>query len=427
MNGNGVVVSRGIPFARARRFGIPERVPYAGPDSHRQPVAAPQLPGRLEPVMGAPVRLPQSEDCLELTVTAPAAAEPGGRPVMVWIHGGAYLAGSGAWNLYDAAQLVRETGIVVVSINYRLGVLGYLRLPGVSPGNLGLLDQIAALEWVRDHIGAFGGDPTRVTVAGQSAGAHSVVAMLGIESTRGLFGRAIVQSSPFGVGFQSPAKAQRAARTFLAALGADPRDASVADVLAAQAGAVKKLAGPGGLNSAPAFLPIAGVDPLPAQPHWRDAVVDRANELQVVIGATADEMGAFYGGPHPVFSRIRSVPGVGPRLVSSVQKLVGRKAFEDGATDFADLLAAHGADVYRYRVNTVHPDNPFGACHCLELPLLFGDASAWHDAAMLRPLTPAQVRARGVPTRNRWGAFVRSGEPGWSRHMPGSTVIHQFP
>lgn len=121
MNDSDVVVSRGIPFATAARFGAPERIAYEGPHQHRSPVTAPQLPGRLEPVMGAPVRLPQSEDCLELTVTAPAAAEPGGRPVMVWIHGGAYLAGGGGWNLYDATELVRETGIVVVSINYRSG------------------------------------------------------------------------------------------------------------------------------------------------------------------------------------------------------------------------------------------------------------------------------------------------------------------
>ncbi|MBF6082250.1 carboxylesterase family protein [Nocardia cyriacigeorgica] len=427
MNDSDVVVFRGIPFATAARFGRPERIAYEGPHQHRSPVSAPQLPGRLEPVMGAPARLPQSEDCLELTVTAPADREPGGRPVMVWIHGGAYLAGGGAWNLYDATDLVRETGIVVVSINYRLGVLGYLRMPGVAPGNLGLLDQIAALEWVRDHIAEFGGDPERVTVAGQSAGAHSIVAMLGIESTRGLFRSAIVQSSPFGIGFQTAAKAQRAAQAFLTALGGDPQDAPLTQVLAAQAAAAKKLAGPGGLNSAPPFLPIAGVDPLPDHDRWHREVLDRAPGFHLVIGATAEEMRAFYDGPHPVFSRIRSVPIAGPRVVSAVQNLVGRKAFEDGTTAFADLLAARGAEVYRYRVHALHPDNPFGACHCLELPLLFGDDSAWHDSAMLRPLTPAEVREIGAPLRKQWGAFVRTGDPGWGRYAASSPVVQHIP
>ncbi|WP_370530402.1 carboxylesterase family protein [Streptomyces sp. WP-1] len=127
----------------------------------------------------------------------------GPAPVLVWLHGGAYLGGSGEWNLYDATRLVRETGIVVVSVSYRLGVLGYLRAPGVAPGNLGLLDQIAALEWVRDNIAAFGGDPGRVTVSGQSAGAHSVAALLGIDRARPLFTRAILQSAPLGLGFHT--------------------------------------------------------------------------------------------------------------------------------------------------------------------------------------------------------------------------------
>ncbi|NEW39546.1 carboxylesterase family protein [Nocardia cyriacigeorgica] len=428
MTDSDVVVTRGIPFARATRFGPPEPVPYRGPvEPGEQPVTAPQLPGRLEPVMGAPARLPQSEDCLELTVTAPAVPQPRGRPVLVWIHGGAYLAGGGAWNLYDATDLVRETGIVVVSINYRLGVLGYLRMPAVSPGNLGVRDQIAALEWVRAHIRDFDGDPDRVTVAGQSAGAHSIVAMLGIESTRGLFGRAIVQSAPFGIGFQREAKASRAAQAFLSALGGDPRTAPVDRVLAAQAAAAKKLAGPGGLNSAPPFLPIAGVDPLPDETRWRNEVLARATGLQVIIGATADEMGAFYGGQHPVFARIRGVPWLGQRVAAGLQQFVGRKAFEDGTTEFADLLAVNGAEVYRYRVHTLHPDNPFGACHCLELPLLFGDGNAWRDAAMVQPLARDDLRALGAPTRTRWATFVRTGDPGWARHHPGSTVVYPIP
>ncbi|MFE3316660.1 hypothetical protein [Nocardia sp. NPDC059195] len=129
---------------------------------------------------------------------------------------------------------------------------------------------------------------------------------------------------------------------------------------------MRALAGPGGLNSAPPFTPIADVDPLPDESLWRREVVRRAGDLQVIIGATADEMGAFYGGPHSVFSRIRRLP-FGPRIASEIQQLIGRKAFEDGTAELADLLATHDADVYRYRVHDLHPSNPFGPCHCLEL------------------------------------------------------------
>ncbi|MEV0298025.1 carboxylesterase family protein [Nocardia sp. NPDC050710] len=428
----GVVAFRGIRYARAARFGKPEREPaHQGVRDARSPHAtAPQLPARLGTVMGWPEPLAQTEDCLVLSVTAPADAEPGRCAVLVWLHGGAYLTGSGEWNLYDPARLVRETGIVVVSVSYRLGVLGYLRAQGISPGNLGLLDQIAALEWVRDNIHAFGGDPGRITVAGQSAGAHSVVAMLGIESARRLFTRAIVQSSPFGVSFQSHAAAEKAGAVFLDELDGDPATAALPDLLAAQGRAVLRLAGPGGLNAAPPYLPVWETDPLPAQTVWDRTVRERAGAAQVLMGCTAEEMRAFYDGPHPVFGRVRRVPVLGEPLIAAVRRIVGRKAFEDGVFRFADLLTDAGARVYCYRFGWLHPDNPFGACHCIELPLLFGAATDWRDAPMVRPLSPAQLDAVGVRTRRYWGEFVRTGDVGdaaWPTHRPGSRAVHQLP
>ncbi|MBF6211319.1 carboxylesterase family protein [Nocardia puris] len=427
----GVVTFRGIRYARASRFGPPEREPVSKTpiDATSRHTTAPQLPPRLAVVMGLASPLEQSEDCLVLTVTAPAdVREP--RAVLVWLHGGAYLTGSGEWNLYDADRLVRETGIVVVSVSYRIGVLGYLRAQGVSPGNLGLVDQLAALEWVRENIAAFGGDPGRVTLAGQSAGAHSVVALLGMERARGLFARAIVQSAPFGVGFHTPERAERAGVVFLAELDGDPRSASVPEVLAAQGRAVRRLAGPGGLNSAPPFLPVAGVEPLPGDALWRAEVRHRAAGIQVIVGCTAEEMRAFFDGPHPVWDAVRRVPVLGRRFVSAAGALVGRKVFADGVFEFADLLAAAGARVYCHRFHAPHPDNPFGACHCIELPLLFGAAEDWRDAPMVRPLDPAGLDAAGIGTRRRWAEFVRTGAVGdgaWPPHRPGSRFARQLP
>ncbi|MFG3616912.1 carboxylesterase family protein [Nocardia sp. NPDC047654] len=427
-----VAVFRGIPYARAERFGAPEPVEaHEGVyDATRRYAIAPQSPGRLEGVMGRAGALEQSEDCLALTVTTPVGAEPGSCPVLVWLHGGAYLAGSGQWNLYDADRLVRQTGIVVVSVSYRLGVLGYLRAPGVSAGNLGLRDQIAALGWVREHIAEFGGDPERVTVSGQSAGAQSVVALLGIAEARRLFAQALVQSAPFGVGFQSHRRAERIGAMFLAELDADPRTAPVPDLLAAQGRTVRRVAGPAALNPAPPFLPVADAGPLPGQHAWRRAVRDAATDLPVVLGCTAEESRAFYGGPHPVFGRLRRLPVTGARLDAAVQHLIGRKAFEHGLFRFADELADAGARVYCYRVEQLHPANPYGACHCIDLPLLFADGDTWHDAAMLAPLTAAEIDALGHRTREYWGEFVRTGriaDAGWAPHRPGSRIVRQLP
>ncbi|BDT93889.1 carboxylic ester hydrolase [Nocardia sputorum] len=428
----GVAVFRGIPYARAERFGAPEQVepPDGVYDATRRYAIAPQLPGRLEGVMGRAEALPQSEDCLAVTVTAPAGAEPRSCPVLIWLHGGAYLAGSGQWNLYDADRLVRETGIVVVSVSYRLGVLGYLRAPGVSAGNRGVDDQIAALRWVREHIAEFGGDPERVTLAGQSAGAQSVVALLGMTAARSLFAQAIVQSAPFGVGFRSHRQAERVGAMFLAELGADPRTAPVAELLAAQARTARRIAGPAALNPAPPFSPVADAGALPAEPAWRQVLRDRAIGLPVLLGCAAEEARAFYGGPHPIFGRLRRLPVTGARLDVAVQRLIGRRAFEDGLFRFADELADAGARVYCYRVGQLHPANPYGACHCIDLPLLFADGETWQAAPMLAPLTAGEIDALGRRTRSHWGEFVHTGriaDTGWTPHRPGSRLARQLP
>src|SRR6202034_4427823 len=138
-----------------------------------------------------------SEDCLTLTVWTPAA-DSAKRPVLVWIHGGAFSSGAGSLPWYSGEQFAAQDDMVVVSINYRLGALGFLCLPGISDGNLGLLDQIAALRFVRENAAAFGGDPDNVTVVGQSAGASSIAILMTMRPPDGLFRRAILQSAPFG-------------------------------------------------------------------------------------------------------------------------------------------------------------------------------------------------------------------------------------
>jgi para-nitrobenzyl esterase len=144
---------------------------------------------------------PQAEDCLTLNVWTPGT--DGARPVMVWIHGGGFVAGSGASALYRGRALAARGDVVVVTINYRLGILGFLAHPGLADpdaggaaGNWGLLDQVAALSWVHDNIPAFGGDPNNVTIFGESAGGMSVADLLAVPGARGLFHRAIAQSGP---------------------------------------------------------------------------------------------------------------------------------------------------------------------------------------------------------------------------------------
>ena len=220
----------------------------------------------------------QSEDCLTLNVWTPEipedpATSATGRPVMVWIHGGGFTSGSGSVFLYRGDHLVRNGDVVVVTINYRLGALGFLGHrdlddPDGYVGNWGLHDQIAALRWVRDHIAQFGGDPGNVTLFGESAGGFSVAALMGAPSSAGLFHRAIVQSG--GVHVHSIDEAERVAERLAAALGTSRCTREVlepipfADLLAATEEIAKRRPDPG-LIPLP-FLPVVDGVFLPRHP-----------------------------------------------------------------------------------------------------------------------------------------------------------------
>ncbi|MGC1192301.1 MAG: carboxylesterase family protein, partial [Candidatus Binatus sp.] len=233
---SGLLVFKGIPFAAApagaRRWLAPEKpASWTGVrDARRFGAVAHQNRVMLTALSAMVVDGEQSEDCLSLNVWTPAL-DGKRRPVMVWIHGGAFTIGSGSQALYDGSVLARRGDVVLVTVNYRLGPLGYLRLADVTGGKIpstgseGMLDQVAALEWVRDNIAEFGGDPGNVTIFGESAGGMSVGTLLAMPAARGLFHKAIPQSGACHTG--SPvARANRTAERVLSRLGVNPGDAA---------------------------------------------------------------------------------------------------------------------------------------------------------------------------------------------------------
>ena len=231
----GLAVFKGIPFAApptgARRWLPPEKpASWTGTrEARRFGGVAPQNSLLLSALAAMVIDDPQSEDCLYLNVWTPAADNKK-RPVMVWIHGGAFEIGSGSQALYNGSTLARRGDAVVVTVNYRLGPLGFLRLADLTngkipaSGNEGILDQIAALEWVRDNIAEFGGDPGNVTIFGESAGGMSVGTLLGAPAARGLFHKAIPQSGACHTG-AARERANRNAERIMSKLGASSADA----------------------------------------------------------------------------------------------------------------------------------------------------------------------------------------------------------
>ncbi len=301
-DGNGVHVFRGIPYAAPptgpRRYRAPQPPdPWtdvrecldAGP-------VAPQPPSPFEAMLGAPS--PHwDEDCLTLNVWTPGL-DDARRPVMVWIHGGAFVNGSGSTPWYDGTRFAQHGDLVVVTINYRLGALGFLHLAPfdrdrfADAGNCGLLDQIAALEWVRDNIENFGGDPSRVTVFGESAGGMSVGTLLGMPAAQGLFARAIVQSGSASF-VADEARATRIAERLLAKLDLDPSRVDEIETIPAQAvvDAQSRLYDEEARTQLP-FVPVVDGLHIPRPPLEEIAAGD-AGDVPLLIGTNAHEMTLF--------------------------------------------------------------------------------------------------------------------------------------
>ncbi|WP_330256815.1 carboxylesterase family protein [Nocardia sp. NBC_00565] len=387
-----VTAFRGIPYARAQRFAPPRpTLPWSGVRDALAPgPAAPQPPSRLENVMG-PFEIRQSEDCLSLNIWAPRGS---GHPVLIFVHGGGFSSGSGGLACYDGAELAARGDLVVVTVNYRLGALGFLRLPGVSDGNMGLLDQLSALRWVRDNIAAFGGDPENVTVAGQSAGAMSILALLSGQSARGLFHRAILQSTPAGMRPDGPDEAARTGAMLLRELGIEPgaacglTDVPVADLLAAQVGVARRKPP----SPVPPFQLVT--DTLVAPDPVATVGARGADGVRILIGTTHDEAAAFFPDDRTTAEAI------------TVQM------FTEPTRRLARLLTAHAAPPWLYSFDWYPADSPFRACHCIELPFVLGNSAAWRHAPMLRGQHPSDLVDE---VRDSWIGFARTGGPGWPR------------
>jgi para-nitrobenzyl esterase len=269
-------------------------IPFAQPPTGRLRFAAPRPGSVLAPAPG-----PADDDWLTLNVWTPAPGPAARLPVMVWIYGGAYKLGSADDPGYDAARLAREGGLVVVTFNYRTGVEGFAQIRG-APANRGLLDQVAALEWVRDNIAAFGGGPDLVTVFGQSAGGGSVAALLAMPRAAGLFRRAIAQSVP-GTFFSAPLAADVATviaaelglRATVADLsGMNPaRLVTAADTVSGKLSQYHDRWGAVAQTVTP-FSPVEDGEVLPATP-WQALAAGAARGVPLITGHTRDECRLF--------------------------------------------------------------------------------------------------------------------------------------
>ncbi|MGY8632162.1 carboxylesterase family protein [Bradyrhizobium sp. 14AA] len=363
---------------------------------------------------GAPCLQPSlrgaSEDCLTLNVFRPFGVD-GPLPVMVFIHGGAFVSGTANDPMFDGARLV-QAGLIVVTVNYRLGVLGWLTHPALSDGgsgNYGLMDQIAALHWVHDNIAAFGGDPGNVTLFGSDAGATSIALLMLSAQSRDLFQKAILQSVPGRARLRSVQEAEAVGRQFVAALGpqADLRAAEPRRLLAAE----KHL-----LETSPhSFAPVMDEN-LVTEDIAAGFAVGHQSRIPLIIGANDDETGfdsAFdireeLASSGTTSDELRKLYPDLARPSDILARFYTDKLFSEPVRLLARLHAASGAPTFRYRfayVPEARRANPDGG-HGRELQFIFG-AEGVPGAGIL------SRNDREVASRMRayWINFAKSGDP----------------
>ena len=410
VDSTGILVFRGIPYAAAPVGALRWRPPrpaarWAGIRPARElghNCMQGQPYGDIDPFAAG-----VSEDCLYLNVwTSSLGSRAPGRPVMVWIHGGGFLAGFGGEERHNGARLAQK-GAVVVTLNYRLGPLGFLAHPALaaeSPqrasGNYGLLDQIAALQWVRRNIARFGGDPSRVTIFGESAGGMSVGSLIASPLAKDLFVRAILESGTgVGLGIAPKTAAQAVGVQFGESLGVHGSGASAARRLRAiSADTLLVVASRGGQSGAPRFSPVVDGWVLP---HPVDSALLRgsANRVPVIAGSNRDEGDDWMGAPTRAFARLVSARGV-PTYVYMFSR-----AGEDSANQRR------------------------GAYHSAEITFVFGRPHPLQPSAGTTPYDSTLAEAMS----DYWLAFAATGDPNgppvagrlphWPRYEPATDSL----
>jgi para-nitrobenzyl esterase len=399
----------GIPYATASRFQAPQAI-HDWSETFQATAPSPACPQPDDKSSALMAKIPLlhgleiSENCHYLSVTVPRDTKAGDKlPVMVWVHGGSFATGAGDSPAYDPSKLVAEHQVIVVNINYRLNLFGFLGDGNKRPANLGLLDQLEALRWVRRNVSAFGGnnDPRTITFFGQSAGGSSVADIMAVPEASSLFGRAIVQSAPFGITRNRDALnivLLEAAKSASVDMSAEELIKLCEKIDKAGSGSLPM----GGMPFAPQY----GHVPLPKEGDVSAALARIAPQIDLLVGSADSEASLFV--PFlPVVGTAINLPLIGRSIHDLTVSKVTKILYHPFDRDFAERHAQAGGKASLYRIQWSNKKNVFGATHTIELPLLFGNEEVYGGAKTLEGFTAEEIATAGKQMRKIWADFAK--------------------
>jgi para-nitrobenzyl esterase len=431
---NGLHIFKGIPYAEPPigelRFrpplvkksweGILETTDF-GPCAFQGYTALEEVTGKLQP---------ESEDCLTLNIWTPGIDNKK-RPVMFWIHGGAFIMGGSRSPLYDGSELAQRGDVVIVTINYRLGALGYLFIPGIT-ANVGQLDQILALKWVHDNVARFGGDPDNITIFGESAGAYSVITLVSMPAAKGLFRRIIAQSMPA----IDPKVSRKPTNQLMRALGVKHKDIDALrkvapeEIIKAQNKITEK--------DALAFRPLIDSETFPVHPLtvFKEG---KCKDIDLMMGTNLHEAKLFTS-LDPDISKIKDEKAIelylgmmgitseNARNIIDIYKearagilstepkelldaIVTDQMFRVATVQILEAQSVYQPNTYNYLFTweTSVYDGKFGACHALELPFIFNTLEEPGMDVLVGNASNTENLCENM--MDAWLSFAHSGNP----------------
>jgi para-nitrobenzyl esterase len=457
----GITIFKGIPFAKQPVGKLRWKAPQS-PEYHSEPIRAFEF-GKtsIQPVDPVEVSstLPQGEDCLTLDVWA-RDVQTKGKPVMVFIHGGSYLAGGSNDPLYDCEQFARRADVVMVSVNYRVNTLGFLNLVEfggseyADSANLGMLDQVQALKWIRENIVGFGGEPNNVTIFGESCGAGSVSVLMGMPAAQGLFQKVIAESGSAALMKRDPEYSKQVARDFIKLVGAKTMD----DLLALSPDQIRAYQGKLGdmyMPNETFCFPFVDGKNIPVDPY-----VSIKNGLdsgvKLLIGTNQDEVNywklymgdAFYKGAVDGFGKAtykaagldidkhkseidkyyKSINSLNPTEKHPDVNLVNDLGFRMPAIKMAEFQSQYN-DAYMYYFKWKSPVPGVGSSHAMELPFVFHNMNVADDEWIGRKPLPENLADN---MQDAWIAFAANGNPSilqataWKKYDPNGERATMF-